>query len=489
MPVQNNQSFLSLKKAYDNIAENLSIETCVLAISGGVDSMVLLDMFASLKRLYYPELKIKVVHFNHKLRAESDYEQKFVESVCSTYNINCHSKVWRQARSSNVEGRARKARYRFFSNVIENPESTLLVTAHHKNDQAETIMMRIIRGSSLRGMRGIQLISNRCLNKESNQKYILFRPLLNVDKDTLYQYANHYNINYIEDESNKETIYFRNRVRLELIPWLEKENPNILDTLSNLTSQQTLSYQVHLNHFRQLEDELMQVKEHGGWRMNIPIWLTLSAQERELYLGIFAEEKLVTQLASYHRSTIKQMIYIMEQTDQPNMTIDIGDGWQLRREYDYLYIQPKKDYAKASALKREQTIRPNNWYSLSAHERLGYFEKEKSPLIERSSETDTEWLFVRNKKPDEAYYVRHREPKDRIAYQREDGSIYHKKVARIQLDAKVPKAYRLKQWLLCSREGTILWLVGQSRSNIHNVVDEKDATHVFIYQKLKDLYN
>ena len=149
-------------------------DTVVIALSGGVDSMVLLDLLIKLKEQL--NLKIICAHVNHGLRKESNDEKEFVQEYVLNHNLEFeYYKIENYENNKFTEGEARRKRYAFFHKVMLKYHAKYLFTAHHGNDLEETILMRITRGSNLKGYAGIPIISK-------NQYYQIVRPLLYVNK-------------------------------------------------------------------------------------------------------------------------------------------------------------------------------------------------------------------------------------------------------------------------------------------------------------------
>lgn len=185
----------------------------LIAVSGGVDSMNLLHFLYVLRETL--NITIGIAHVNHHQREQSNEEEKYLEMWAKEHDISFYVGHFNQFFT---EEKARDFRYDFFSRIMEAEDYTALVTAHHADDQAETILMRIIRGSKLRYQMGIK----------TRQKFAngeLIRPLLVFSKEELPQHF------HFEDVSNADNSYFRNRVRNHYLPEFEKENTNIKQAL------------------------------------------------------------------------------------------------------------------------------------------------------------------------------------------------------------------------------------------------------------------
>jgi len=201
--------------------ESLSInnQTVVAAISGGPDSMLLLDILLDLKDKM--NLNIVVAHVHHNLRIESDYEAVEVEKYCNKNNLIFEmKKIEKYPNGKFSEESARKIRYEFFDEVIKKYNSDILFTAHHGDDLIETVLMRLTRGSSLKGYAGFESISE-------DRGYKIARPLVYLTKQEIVEMLNKKDIWYAEDTSNENDKYTRNRYRKYILPELKKENNNV----------------------------------------------------------------------------------------------------------------------------------------------------------------------------------------------------------------------------------------------------------------------
>ena len=203
----------------------------VLGVSGGPDSICMLDNLREVKEEQVIEFEIYVAHINHMIREEAIDDEKYVQEYCKKYNIECFVKradVQKIASEKKIgtEEAGRKVRYDFFEEVLQKTESNKIAIAHNKNDKIETIIMHLLRGSGLSGLKGIEPIRDN--------KYI--RPLLECERTEIEQYCEDKKLNPRIDKTNFENEYTRNKIRNIVIPYIKKEfNPNIIQTLSRLS--------------------------------------------------------------------------------------------------------------------------------------------------------------------------------------------------------------------------------------------------------------
>jgi len=201
------------------------------AVSGGADSVALLRGLLALRNDL--GIVLMVVHVNHGLRAEAAADQRFVEELASAnalacYCITCDVKRFAQEQRLSIEAAGRELRYRYFYQLIAEGQLDKVATAHTRDDQAETVLLRLLRGAGTRGLAGVY----RTVGDAREQGRIA-RPMLAISRAEVEAYLRELNQPWCEDESNRDPGYLRNRVRHELLPLLEREfNPNLRQILS-----------------------------------------------------------------------------------------------------------------------------------------------------------------------------------------------------------------------------------------------------------------
>ena len=220
------EKFLNTIKNNNLINEN---EVIVVGVSGGPDSITLLECL----RKYQEKLKIKkiiVAHINHLIRKDSTEDEQYVENYCEKNNIAFYAKridVEKIAKENKkgTEETGREIRYQFFDEIMTKENATKIAIAHNMNDNAETVLLNLIRGTGMYGLEGIQPI-------EYN-KFI--KPLINCQRKEIEAYCQKQQLNPRIDSTNKENTYTRNKIRNIIIPELTKINPNIIKTLQRTT--------------------------------------------------------------------------------------------------------------------------------------------------------------------------------------------------------------------------------------------------------------
>ena len=235
--------------ALRNLLQNPESSNFLLAVSGGADSMALLQLFYSL------ELKLQVAHVNYHLRGkDSDADQQLVQDFCSENNIPFHLYEVSdkdQKPENSIQNWARNLRYDFFRKIQKTENLDYLVTAHHLNDQLETFLINLSKASGIHGLSGIPANENQIL-----------RPLLNFTKDEIYAFAEANNLEFREDVSNQKNEYLRNFIRNEIAPKLFETNENFLQNFAKSLNFLNQTKRFVEEKIQQIERELVSEKDH-----------------------------------------------------------------------------------------------------------------------------------------------------------------------------------------------------------------------------------
>jgi len=206
----------------------------LLAISGGLDSLCMLHFFANKQ-----SCNLYAAYVNHGVRKNASEDAALIKKKCDGYNIPFYElfinpEIFEHSGKGGFEAIARKARYNLLFELKNKLDANFLATAHHQNDQAETVFLRIARGTGLKGLRGI------LPEREDG----VIRPMLNFTKQDLLKYAEENKIEWLEDSTNKNTDHFRNKVRLQILPKIESECKGTISRLANIA---TLSQKIYPN--------------------------------------------------------------------------------------------------------------------------------------------------------------------------------------------------------------------------------------------------
>lgn len=294
-----------------------------IAYSGGLDSHVLLHLFYLVRKEF--AINFEVIHINHQLNVKANDWQNHCAATCKLYDIkfHVHQLTWNLSSGESLENEARKKRYALFATHLK--ASDILVTAHHQDDQAETMLLQLTRGAGLPGLSGMPAIKSLTVGRHA-------RPLLNFSKTDLKQHAEEYQLHWIEDDSNKKIDFTRNFLRQEILPILQERWPTVAAILSRSA-----------NHIAEAESLLQEFalelmhKVSGKYThtLSVQALLTLSKPQQKLVL----------------RKWIKQFNFILPnekrlETILDNMLLAAWDKmpvikWEnieLRRYQDDLFV-------------------------------------------------------------------------------------------------------------------------------------------------------
>jgi len=306
----------------------------LLGLSGGIDSMVLFDIMTKLAETgMFAELA--VAHIDHMLRGEeSDADRELVVQTCIQNNIKCFvhkvdiQKICRDKKIS-TEMAAREARYTFFKKCCNENSLNSILTAHNADDQAETVLMRLIRGTTLTGITGI----NSCSDFQGLK---LIRPMLECTRKDIEQYAKENNISWREDSSNSTDDYLRNKIRHNIIPFIQNEiNPAFLKNITKMTKQ----FKIDDDFIERQADKIAQDALQGDC-LNFSKIDTLdpALQNRVIrgWLGMHIPP------AQLDNQTINK-IHKLHKSDKATCHLEIQNNYIIKKSYDIFSIKVKND--------------------------------------------------------------------------------------------------------------------------------------------------
>ena len=424
----------------DNFIKNIDIENdnyVVVGVSAGPDSMALLHMLKT-------NLKCKLVcaHINHNVRTQSNEEEKYLKEYCNYFNIIFESMKIKSYTENNFENEAREKRYQFYEKILKKYNSHNLFLAHHGDDLIETVMMKIIRGSNLEGYAGIKTYSYL-------DDYKIIRPLLSLTKDDIIKYNKENNINYYIDSINENTIYTRNRYRKNILPILKKEDKNI--HLKFLKYSSTLQeYVQYINY--EIEQKINNIYKNN--QINI---LTINKEHNFLKKNIifYILSKIYNNKANIIKE--KHILDILKMTtdNKPNYSINLPQNYVARKEYNYIYIENKKENKSTSYKKELQKI---NKVDDIIIELVDNIDTNGNNVCRLNSKDIALPLHLRNKKNGDYIEVL--------------GLNGKKKIKDIFIDSKIPKEKRNTYPILVDNNNKILWIPNIKKSKYNVKKDE-----------------
>ncbi|USS93555.1 tRNA lysidine(34) synthetase TilS [Fructilactobacillus ixorae] len=412
----------------------------IVAVSTGVDSMVLLDL---LQQVVAPRTLV-VAHVNHQLRAASQAEAQFLQRYCDQHQLRLVIRRWEHPQLTHgMEAQARTFRYRFFAELMQQYHAAALITAHHQNDQAETVLMRLARSEDVGAATGIQPTRPFAGGQ-------LLRPLLSVSKATLRAYADQHQLQWCEDQTNQRDDVTRNRIRHAVIPQLERENDQAVPHLANFAKNlQHFVAQYHTLATRLIDERRLTTG---------PTWIEyqLSPADQavlEPLIRVLAERGAVPEPLTTGQLT--QIVHLMQNHQRPQGEINVGQGWQFVKRYQRIRWQKKAPNPKESSQRpRLFMVVLNHWYRLPHHLMFGVF----TPDYPVGPVTRLHRLWL----PTTAFplEVRPWQATDRLRLQENQ----HQRVRRILINHKVPSEERAHYYTLQTATGEALALLGLKES-------------------------
>lgn len=252
--MKNKEDFIGYVKEFSEVHDLFKkSDKIIIAVSGGVDSMVLWDVVHQLG------IKYLVAHCNFQLRGkESEDDELFILEKATAYNVSVFSKKFNTERYSeennvSIQVAARDLRYKWFNELLDMHQANSIATAHHLNDSIETFFLNLLRGTGLQGLTGIPV---------KNDKII--RPLLFADRKSIVQYALSKNLEWREDSSNEKDNYQRNFIRHHIIPKFIELNPSFEKTMEGNISRLRESNRMYKQAVQRMKTEMLHYDEHSG---------------------------------------------------------------------------------------------------------------------------------------------------------------------------------------------------------------------------------
>lgn len=393
---------------------NIKDESLILSVSGGVDSMSLLSCLN--KSSNY---NLVVVHFNHQTRKENKDEETLVKEFCDKNGIPFYTfKV--KVSSGNFQSKAREQRLARLKEIAIKHNTSYIVTAHHLDDLVETMIMRSLRKNHILSQYGFESVS-------IENDFTFVKPLLTTFKSDIYNYARDNNVPFLEDPTNLENIYFRNKVRNKTIPKLEKTNINfkndmlsvhyLLLDLKNLVRNKSL---VHLN---------------GNKQINL--------DEFNMLDSLLKEDILTYLLNDYNVSSsmkIFQRIFKAIANSKPNITVQITKHISFIKSYNVGYFKTNKiKIFNKKQLKQDEIIKLNNSFSII--------------YTKREPKDANNWSVLWYNNLMMPLNVRLRENGDKLAFH-----YGTKKLKDFFIDEKVPKHKRDTSFVITDANNNVLWI-------------------------------
>ncbi|MFQ5708689.1 MAG: tRNA lysidine(34) synthetase TilS [bacterium] len=439
----------------------------LLAVSGGLDSVVLLDLFSKLKAPF--GLWLAVVHLNHGIRGrEAERDLNFVGDLSERYGLPFYheqadaKKLARQHHYS-LEESARILRYEFYQSALKKFDARRLATGHTANDQAETILDHFLRGSGISGLSGMAQIRGPFI-----------RPLLTFSRAALESYARGNGLEYVHDSSNNDLQFKRNRIRHELMPYLLRQfNPNLVATLNRTGTIFREAEELLKREAKAMWDSVVTLHKKNEIILDIDSFLSYFIILKK-YLLFHVFEQLSIDRNELNFEKLERILRIISRP-RIGKRIIINQDWQLSIDHDGIVIgRRKKSFSKiAFTVSGEGTLKFQDYsfcWSIIEKCDLATFEHQSNVEYLDYERTGSELL------------LRNFQPADRFVPLNFTGQ---KKVARFFSDRKIPHHLREEIPILESQKG-IVWICGYCIDNRFKVTAK---THKILKFEMQEAAN
>ncbi len=433
-----------MDKVYDFLIKDLGIkpgEAVIVGVSGGADSMALLYLLSQIKKEC--DIYIICAHVNHNVRKESDYEKSFIEKYCDNNQIYFESMKIDEYGDDNFHNEARSKRYTYFLNMVKKYGARYLFTAHHADDLIETILMRIARGSTLRGYGGFSKIIDM-------GDYKIIRPFINIPKSEILDYNKEKGIKHMEDSSNKKDKYTRNRYRKYVLPFLKKEDPNIHEKFIKF-SQTLLECNEYID--KQMEHVIKEVFNQNILNIEKFVELDKIIQYRIInsILETIYQDDLIL-ISDVHSN----LIYKLIKSNKSNSCVRLPNNINVNKSYNTVtFINEPVEH-------NDYEIELSNYVNLSNGMNL--------EIVEKSQANNNYVCRLNSKELKMPLYVRNRKLGDRMEIK---GLLGRKKIKDIFIDEKIPIDDRENWPIVLDSSDKIVWLPGLKKSKYDKEKSEK----------------
>jgi tRNA(Ile)-lysidine synthase len=444
----------------------------VVGVSGGPDSFALLHYL--LGRKEKDGLQIIAAHVDHMFRGEeSKQDMLYVKEICKELGITCEAeqidvKKYQEQHGLGAQAAARECRYAYLESVMKKYKADYLALGHHGDDQVETILMRLVRGSTAKGYAGIPA-------KRAFASGMIIRPFLAVTKADIEAYCRACGIEPRIDPSNEKEVYTRNRFRKHILPYLKKENPHVHERFQSFSRfmQEDEAYLQELA-FEKM-NKVVKKKDKNNIVLAIPAFesLPMPLQRRgiQLILNYLYEYKLPSSLSSIH---IEQVLSFLKRP-HPSGSLDFPAGLQVIRTYEECSF----GFRKEKALPFSYTLFVPGTVILPNGDELTAEVSDTLP-----SSYDSSVFVVLSKDLSVPLTVRSRKKGDRMTIKGMNGT---KKIKAIFIEEKVPKLQREEWPVVCDAKGSIVWLPLLKRSAVSvSVPETSEDSYIIIHYKGKE---
>ena len=405
-------------------------ETVVLAISGGVDSMALMHLFAQIKNDF--ELTLIIAHLNHARRTQSVLDAKLVEQTAKQYGFAFEQDILPpQDKAGNFHAYAREYRYGFLGRVAKTYDATKVVTAHHAIDHLETVIERMMKTDIPAGLIGIQPMGIVA-------DVAVIRPFIKIKKDDLYEYARVFSVVFHEDASNASDVYLRNRIRHQIVPLIIRERADVLEHVRNLSDNLRLDEAYFDSQIDDLMNGIRKFKH--GYEMSFSWLQAIHASLRR---------RLIVRLVpAISKGAMLGLVDFLT-NGVASGTFDVGCGIVVRKSYDKVLIV-SSDYEECR-LKYELELRVNTENVLPNGRKIIV----KQGFCPKFAKNEAQEIYLCYNSMRMPLMVRSRRAGDRIQLINEQGRA---SVKKIMIDAKIPVDERESWPIVVDADDKLVWI-------------------------------
>ena len=319
----------------------LAAKTLVVAVSGGPDSLALLDLLYQIKEQY--RFRLLAAHLDHQLRLDSFKEEKVISAYCQNKSIELINEKWPKSLQPivGVEAAARKYRYDFLVKIMRNYQGDYLLTAHHMDDLLENILLKFIRSGNPSEMNSLKAVSKM-------QGMTLLRPLLNIQKADLLKYDKRNHIPYVIDQTNNEDDTLRNKLRHHVIPLLKKENKQIGQNALRFSKEVSLLTSIVDERFAQFDQPKKFL--NVAYRLKTSALKQLNSEQKQAFWQHFIwqtwQERVNQNLANYTLLVYQGFFYLFKQLPArpANKEIILDQVFSFNKRKFLLSLKADKPY-------------------------------------------------------------------------------------------------------------------------------------------------
>lgn len=426
-----------MEEVYNFIRKEIGLsvgDTIVVGVSGGPDSMALLYILNEFKNKM--DLNIICAHVNHNKRKESEQEKIDLENYCKKNNITFEYIKVTNWGDDNFHNEARSVRYNFFEELVYNYGAKYLMTAHQGDDLIETILMRIVRGSTLKGYSGFSRIVDK-------GDYKIIRPLITVTKDEILKFDEKNGIQYAIDESNNEDHYTRNRYRHTVLPFLKQEEPNIHKKFLKF-SETLLKNSNYIDSVA--SKEFNKVFQNGNLDIDKFKSLDPVIQTKIIYNileKIYGDDLLIVGNAHV------DLIFGLISSNKSNSIVHLPNNVIVVKSYNELTFSYDDDV--------------NDQYEIQIDEIVNLPNGKIIEKVDETNDTSNYTIKLNSKEVTLPLYVRNRRDGDKIKLK---GLNAYKKVSEIFINEKIKTSDRNSWPVVLDSKEEIVWLPGLKKSNL-----------------------